>query len=201
MPPHGLLHVVVVRVQPGTAPVRAGEGERAVGPQHTSELGQRSFRLGEMLEHGVREHDVDAVVLDGQFVGRARLEPRVGHAGQACGLPCHRHLRGLKVDAEYGDGGSLQRQTNRDRTRPAAHVEQPGRAGKEGKRERRPLPGGAPSHHVERIVLPARCVSFTSLHRDSPLAVTRIGPPWRRRRIAREMLATSAVAAPVTMEK
>ena len=42
----------------------AAEGDRSTGPQHASELRERSVELGQVMQHGVPENEVERVVTE-----------------------------------------------------------------------------------------------------------------------------------------
>ena len=50
----------------------AGEQQHAAGPQHAPELGERALELGQVVQHGVAEHEVERRVLERQRRGVAR---------------------------------------------------------------------------------------------------------------------------------
>ena len=47
----------------------AGEQQRAAGSEHALELGERAREVGDVVQHGVAEHEVEAPVREGQALG------------------------------------------------------------------------------------------------------------------------------------
>jgi len=105
--------------------VGVANGDDAAGARHAAHLAQRGHGVREVLQHLVRVHDVERVVLELQRVRVTDLEAHVRRAllgrvlggdGQHGGGPVDTH------DVTRGDAG---REVHRDGARAAAHVEQP----------------------------------------------------------------------------
>ena len=74
----------------------AREEQRPAGREHAHELGEGAVEVGQVVEHGVAEHEVEAVVLERQLGGvagggldlQARAPPRCARASRACRARC-----------------------------------------------------------------------------------------------------------------
>ena len=60
----------------------AGEGDRAARAQHAAEFGEGPVEVGDVVQDGVAEDEVEALVLEGQHLGLGPhgldLEPEAG---------------------------------------------------------------------------------------------------------------------------
>ncbi len=66
----------------------AGEGDRAAGAQHAAEFGEGLVEVGDVVEDGVAEDEVEALVLEGQLLGLGRhgldVQPQsLGRVGES----------------------------------------------------------------------------------------------------------------------
>ena len=81
----------------------AGEGDHAARPQHAAELGEGLLEVGDVVQDGVAEDEVEALVLEGQLLGlggdRLDVEPeRVGGRREPRQHPRRDVGRGQRLD-------------------------------------------------------------------------------------------------------
>ena len=140
-------HVPVQRLpfgQPGvvgepeeTAVVPVARGDQPPGPAHPPHLGQRRDRVGQVLQHLVRVHHVERMVLVAQGVHVPDLEPDVGLTPPVRLLPRQRqHIAG-RVDPGHLAVRDPGGQVRGDRAGAAAHVEH----ARVGRQSRQQVPG------------------------------------------------------------
>ena len=118
----------LVRVPAEGAIVTVARRDQPTRPAHALHLAQRANGVGEMLEHLMRVHDVERVVvhLEGVEVADRELDVRTG-AGVASRLVDH---GGRRIDAEDASGRNSPADVRRDRARPAPEVEHAARQGR-----------------------------------------------------------------------
>ena len=103
--------------------VAVARGDDAAGPAHASHLAERADRILQVLEHLVRVHDVERVVVDVERV-------QIGGAELGVGRPLAFALGergfdrgGRDIDSEHGRRRDPCGQVERDGAGPAADVE------------------------------------------------------------------------------
>lgn len=104
-------------------PIRAAQRDHSPWPKHAPRLRQRIRRTREVLEQGVRKHEVERSVREGQLVDAGRRET---HVRQLPALGEHRgpgDLRRVAVDGRHPPRQHVLGETLRDRAGSAPDVE------------------------------------------------------------------------------
>src|SRR5665648_716929 len=94
------------------------------GPGHPPDLPQRRHRIGQVLEHLMGVHDVEARVREVQRVHVAHLEGDRGAQLGGIAPSALQHL-GRGVDTDHRPGRNVRREVDRDGARATSDVQQP----------------------------------------------------------------------------
>ena len=90
---------------PGEGPVDAvANRDHAIGPADASHLAQRRDRVGQVLQHLVRVHDVELRIGMLERIDVPDDEIDVGDVALGCRCRCGRDDVGRRVDAEHPTG-------------------------------------------------------------------------------------------------
>jgi hypothetical protein len=148
------------------APVGAADGEHAGRPQHAAHLGQSGRGGADVLEQCVAEDDVEARI--GRRAGRLRDPCAPRSTCRAARGPDASRVASTCVGsmsrAATRPGATRRARPDRDRTGPAADVEQVQAGTQVGQRERALPPGGASLDDREHRGAVARKVRRPARH-------------------------------------